>query len=230
MLRKIAIVFTVFVVVIIIATLATGSGGEGQPKESPAAAADASTQPAESPSAATAESSEPSESPSAAPAEPEIKIGNGTHRVGADVAPGIYVAEKINGSCYWARLSGLGGTLDEILANDNTRGHAIVEISDGDAAFQSRGCGDWVPVEKAASRDANSHFGEGAWRAGADVAPGTWQSSSQVSCYWARLSGFSGTLDHIIANDNVEGNAIVQIGDGDAGFVSRGCGDWTRAE
>jgi hypothetical protein len=103
---------------------------------------------------------------------------------------------------------------------------AVHHASNGRAV----GRGDWVPVEKAAGRDANSPLGEGIWRVGADIAPGTWKSSGEGSCYWARLSGFGGTLDHIIANENAEGQAIVQIGEGDAGFKSAGCGDWTRAE
>ena len=35
-------------------------------------------------------------------------------------------------------------------------------------------------------------------------------------------------IGDIIANDNVEGRAIVEIGPGDVGFVSSGCGTWTR--
>lgn len=81
----------------------------------------------------------------AAPAAPKVAgIGDGTFRVGVDIAPGTYRAANPDGSCYWARLSGMGGTLNEIIANDNTTGPAVVTIATTDAAFQSAGCGGWT--------------------------------------------------------------------------------------
>lgn len=71
-------------------------------------------------------------------------IGDGTFQVGADIAPGTYRAANPDGFCYWARLSGTGGTLREIIANDNTTGPAVVTIAATDAAFESTGCGGWT--------------------------------------------------------------------------------------
>jgi len=71
-------------------------------------------------------------------------IGDGTFQVGADIAPGTYRAANPDGFCYWARLSGTGGTLREIIANDNTTGPAVVTIAATDAAFESSGCGGWT--------------------------------------------------------------------------------------
>jgi hypothetical protein len=74
----------------------------------------------------------------------------------------------------------------------------------------------------------NATPGDGTWRVGLDVQPGTYQANVTASCYWARLSGFSGTLDDIIANDNISaGPVIVTIDPSDAGFHSTRCGNWT---
>jgi hypothetical protein len=63
---------------------------------------------------------------------------------------------------------------------------------------------------------------------GREVAPGTWRATPSDSCYWARLTGFGGTIDNIIANDNVTGQVIVTLDGSEAGFQSSGCGQWTR--
>lgn len=58
---------------------------------------------------------------------------------------------------------------------------------------------------------------------------GTWKSSGGEFCYWARLKGFGGRLGDIIANDNVlGGSAVVTIRSQDKGFLTSGCGTWTR--
>lgn len=49
-----------------------------------------------------------------------------------------------------------------------------------------------------------------------------------VAYYWARLSGFGGTLDDIRANDNASGSTIVTISSSDRGFQARDCGTWRR--
>lgn len=69
-------------------------------------------------------------------------------------------------------------------------------------------------------------FTDGTFRVGVDVAPGTYQASAPGDCYWARLSGFSGTLGDIIANAN--NVAIVTISPGDVGFLSHRCGSWVK--
>lgn len=73
-------------------------------------------------------------------------IKDGTHLVGTDIQPGTYRSEGTS-SCYWARLSGTGGTLEDIIANDNPRGQAYVTIDPSDAAFESKNCGSWELVE-----------------------------------------------------------------------------------
>ena len=52
---------------------------------------------------------------------------------GKDLAPGTY---RLEGSCYWKRLSGFGGgDIDDVIANDNVDGKFIVEIKPSDAGF-----------------------------------------------------------------------------------------------
>ncbi|MDP2965235.1 MAG: hypothetical protein Q8N39_04245 [Pelolinea sp.] len=69
-------------------------------------------------------------------------------------------------------------------------------------------------------------FGDGTWRVGIDIEPGTYRIEGTGSCYWERLSGFTGALDDIIANDLPNGPSIVTILPSDIGFTSSRCGIW----
>jgi len=76
-------------------------------------------------------------------------IGDGTHVVGRDIQPGTYQNSDSSAGCYWERLSGFGGTVEEIIANGFTYGQAIVSISLTDAGFTSARCGFWTRVADA---------------------------------------------------------------------------------
>ena len=79
-------------------------------------------------------------------------FGTGTFLVGVDVPPGLYRSNPTDLPCYWERLSGLGGTLDDVIANAAVPdGPTIVEISASDYAFRSSGCAEWQRVERARS-------------------------------------------------------------------------------
>lgn len=80
------------------------------------------------------------------PEKSSTEISDGTHLVGSDVQPGTYRNEGTR-ACYWARLSGTGGTVEDIIANDNPRGQSYVTIDPTDIAFQSQNCGTWELVE-----------------------------------------------------------------------------------
>ncbi len=71
-------------------------------------------------------------------------------------------------------------------------------------------------------------FGAGTHLVGADIQPGTYRAQvTGAGCYWARLSGTSGTFQDIIANEFVtEGSTIVTIAATDKAFTSEGCGQW----
>jgi hypothetical protein len=127
--------------------------------------------------------------------------------------------------CYWARLSGFGGSLDEIIANDNSPGsHVIVDIAATDVGFSSSSCGNWYPY----SPTPKSVIVDGTWSVNDEIAPGTWSTTFDSFCYWSRVSGFGGTLDEIIANELPTDSAVVQIAPTDVGFISSGCGTWTK--
>lgn len=68
--------------------------------------------------------------------------------------------------------------------------------------------------------------GDGTYRVGVDIRPGTYRTSGSYSCYWARLRGLGGTSADIIANSSAAGPQIVQIAPTDAAFKTQGCPTW----
>jgi hypothetical protein len=171
------------------------------------------------------------ESPATAapvPAQPTT-FGAGMKIVGVEISPGTYRSLG-GGSCYWERLSGFGGTLDEIIANDNAAGPSVVTIAATDKGFNSVRCGRWTQDLSPVLSSPTAPFGDGTFIVNKDIAPGTWRSSGDQACYWERLNDFSGELNAIIANDNTSDPTIVTIGSGDAGFSSKRCGTWTKVD
>ena len=85
------------------------------------------------------------------PTPPNGQFGKGTWLVGDDIEPGLYrvviEGSGILDSCYWARLSGLSGEFEDLIANDNAQGTAYVEIMATDVAFETT-CGPWMKVEQ----------------------------------------------------------------------------------
>ena len=72
------------------------------------------------------------------PALPLTAFGPGTYLVGRDIAPGLYRGEAgsdFMDSCYWARLAGLSGDLDDILVNANATGQFFVDVQTSDYAL-----------------------------------------------------------------------------------------------
>ncbi len=164
----------------------------------------------------------------AAAASPAIAFADGTHVVGADIQPGTYRTRVGSDYCYWERLSGFGGTLDETIANDITVGPAVVTISASDVGFSSTNCGTWTD-DLSAIISPWSPIPEGTFIVGTDILPGSYRTGTGLDgCYWQRLSGFGGTLGEIIANDFTDGSAIVTISPSDRGFSSSNCGTWTN--
>lgn len=69
-------------------------------------------------------------------------------------------------------------------------------------------------------------FGDGTWRVGADIVPGTYRTSGGQLCYWKRMANLTG--DGILDNEFAQGQAVVTILPTDAGFESKRCGTWTK--
>ncbi|MFA9430718.1 hypothetical protein [Egicoccus sp. AB-alg2] len=156
----------------------------------------------------------------------DLAFGNGTYRVGEDLEAGTY---RSTGSslCYWERLAGFSGELDDIIANGNDP-LSIVTVDAGDAGFSTQGCGDWLPVEATYPDAPATNFGDGTFVVGEHIAPGSYRADGDADdlCYWERTSGFSGELGDIIANGNSP--TVVDISESDAGFKASGCGTWSQ--
>ena len=165
--------------------------------------------------------------PAPAPKPKPSFDGDGQYVVREDIAPGTYRTREDATGCYWARLKGFGGDLDDIVANENAVGPTIVTISRRDKGFEAAGCPEFT---KDLSRitATKTRFNDGTYIVGTDIAAGRYRSSGGDGCYWGRLKGFGGNLDDLIANDNVTGRAVVTILPSDKGFQSSGCGAWRR--
>ncbi len=81
-------------------------------------------------------------------AVPKTTFGEGTFMIGVDIAAGTYRARSTGRSCYWARLSGLGGRLSDTIAKELGNGQMLVTISPSDYAFKTEGCTRWTPVAR----------------------------------------------------------------------------------
>lgn len=158
--------------------------------------------------------------------EPEAGFGDGTYIVGENLEPGIYRSTATS-LCYWERMSGFGGTLDEIIANGNEG--TIIEIAASDAGFKTERCGQWLPLEDTYPDAPATQFDDGTYQVGTHIEPGRYSNSGGGSCYFERVSGFSQTLGDIISNDFGSTNAVVEIQANDTGFTTKGCGTWTKA-
>ncbi|MBF0473951.1 MAG: hypothetical protein HQK91_07690 [Nitrospirae bacterium] len=154
---------------------------------------------------------------------------DGNYIVGIDIQPGTYRTRKPSLNCYYIRLSGFGGTLNEIIASDITDAPEVVTIADTDKGFSSKRCGAWTQDLSAITSDQTT-FGDGTFIVGTDIQAGTYKNSGSVNCYYLRLRGFSGSLDDIISSEITDYSAVVTIDSSDIGFKSKRCGTWTKVK
>lgn len=86
------------------------------------------------------------EAKKSAPPKPGPKriITDGLWKVGEEIAPGTYRSGG-GGNCYWARLSGFSGDLDDIITNGIGRNQTVTIVA-SDVGFESDGCGDWTRI------------------------------------------------------------------------------------
>ncbi len=163
------------------------------------------------------------------PPQNYITFGPGTWLIGPDIPPGTYRTRTNREACYWERLTGLTGTLDDIIANEFSDHTQVVTIEPGDLAFYTDSdCGTWTSDLSAITASPTAPFQDGQYIVGTDIAPGIWRAPGGSSCYWARLQGFSHRLADIAANDFAPINPTVQILPGDKGFETDDCGAWTK--
>jgi hypothetical protein len=165
--------------------------------------------------------------PAPEPAPEAAIIEEGTWEVGTDIKAGTYRTREPVGTCYWARLKGFDGDLDDIIANDLVVGYGIVTISKKDVGFETNGC-EWSS-DLSRVTESNTQFDDGTYIVGRDIKAGKYRAPGGEGCYWARLKGFGGTLGQIITNDvSLGGRVIATIRSSDKGFVTRGCGTWKK--
>ena len=122
------------------------------------------------------------------PPAPARSFGDGTLRVGVDIAPGRYRSLSPH-ECEWARLSAFGGSFGDVIAVGAV---AIVDIAPSDAGFHGAGCGSWTNDLSPASAPGQP-FGGGALVVGREIAPGRYyahpdpEASEARQCRWQRL-------------------------------------------
>ena len=167
--------------------------------------------------------------PKPCPPPPPVSFGDGTFVVGRNIPGRTYRTRSNRAGCYWERLSGFGGSLDEIIANDFTNVSAVVTVGATDKGFHSDGCGTWTSDLSRITASTTAPFHGGTYIVGTDIAPGTWRSSGGSGCYWERLRSFGGTLNDVIANDFTNAIAVVSVSGSDRGFhATEACGTWTK--
>jgi hypothetical protein len=154
-------------------------------------------------------------------------FGDGTYTVGQTVKAGTYRAAHPSLACYWARLRGFGGSLDDIIANETTSHPTLVTIAPTDKGFKTSHCGDWT-ADLSQITSSKTSIPPGEYIVNTDIEPGTYSAPGGEGCYWARLSGFGGALDSVIANDNPTGTTVVTIASTDKGFKSNDCGTFAK--
>ncbi|WP_405992825.1 hypothetical protein [Streptomyces sp. NBC_00986] len=87
------------------------------------------------------------------------------------------------------------------------------------------------PTE-AAAKKKTAFDGDGDFRVGTDIKPGTYRTSGNTDgmCYWERAKNASGDTDSLLANDNVSGAGYVTVKATDKIFKSSGCKDWEAVD
>jgi hypothetical protein len=77
-------------------------------------------------------------------------FGDGSWLVGIEIPAGTYKSAGPTPSvipvCMWQRLSGTGGTLDEIITSDVSQGPAVITIEPTDKAVKFSGCKEFGKV------------------------------------------------------------------------------------
>lgn len=127
------------VIFIIVVAASLGSGGSAPTSPGPAVGSSAPTSTTEATTAPPTQSG------------PLTTFGgDGTYRVGTDIAAGTYrsagPAPDGLGLCSWFRLKDTTGNDGTIIAFSNSKGPLVVTIGKSDGAFQTSGCQQWNRV------------------------------------------------------------------------------------
>ena len=231
---KVALGAVVGVVVIGVVSANAGDNGDGGTSGGTGKDSSASAEREAGGNEGTKDTEDTKDTDKAAVAEKKAAFaGDGDFQVGSDIKPGTYrTTGNSDGMCYWERAKDASGEMDSLLANDNVTGTSYVTVKATDKLFKSSDCNDWEAVdEKAKGSPAARMSGDGGMFAvGADIAPGTYKSTGNTddSCYWERTKDAEHGVESILANDNVNGTAVVRLSSSDAYFKTTGCKDWKK--
>ena len=140
-------------------------------------------------------------------------IGPGTHLVGIDIAPGVYVGQAHEGVlCTWQRLNSLRGDSESISAVDEHKGQFYVEILADDLAFETN-C-ELSPIESVPARaELLKSVPAGMYMVGVDISPELYKGETAESsfCRWERLSSLAGESGSTVAFGTPEGAYFVVV-------------------
>jgi hypothetical protein len=76
--------------------------------------------------------------------------------------------------------------------------------------------------------EANTIPGDGRYRVGSDIQPGSYRAAASPDCYWARLRDDEGGIDSIITNGNVSGPVTITVAPSDHMLELSGCADFHK--
>jgi len=164
-------------------------------------------------------------------------MGSGTYTVGqpGGVAPGLYRtagSQAGPATCGWERRDPSGGLVAQF---GSMGGPQYVQIEPTDGSFFSHFCQERLVASLVAPQATPGQpFGQGDFRVGYEVAPGTYTSPGNgglpgPGCYWNRVSGFSHEVsDNLPSDPRLPGTQTVKILTTDFGFTSTNCGTWTK--
>ncbi len=77
---------------------------------------------------------------------PTANFEGGTFLVGTEVAAGTWRNSDSSEGCYWERLSGFSGEIDDVIANRFTYDIQTVSVASTDVGFSSARCGTWTKI------------------------------------------------------------------------------------
>lgn len=159
-------------------------------------------------------------------------FGAGTWLVNEEIAPGRYFTEPAHG-CYWERVSGLSGTLSDVIANEFLgfdSGQEIVDVGASDRAFKPDAeCATWGLSPFPAPPSGT--ITPGLWLVGSQVPAGTYTATVPRGCYYEGVESFGGTLGEIIDNEFIDEptRVTLTIDSSVTGFYTDDdCGTWSR--
>ena len=165
--------------------------------------------------------------------KPLTEFTDGSHLVGIDIAPGIYVADSGDDFCSWFRTAPFGGANSDNSGGYLSQGTQIASILPTDTGFHSEGCGTWKPfADQDFQAEPATVINSGTHAVGIDIQPGAYvaETISGQLCRWFFLSGFAGRASDISASDTGLLRGITEVPPDVVGFRSVGCGEWSMVE